>query len=148
MDNRNRTLGVCGLILIFALYLVGIVSHGVIRHFAQTLPVWPAVYLGFRRSSWAKWAALSPLLLWLLLMVNIWLFLLGLPHLLSGTFSPVEIALTIAIGVAAIVGIATALSVRTAVPWAGAAGMLLLMACLQLFAFWVSFQRGISRDPW
>ena len=123
-------------------------SHGVIRHFVQTAPVWPAVWLGFRRSPWTKWAVLSPLLLWLLLMINIWLFLLGLPHLLSGTFTPIEIALTITIGVAAVVGIATALRVRTAVPWASAVGMLLLMACLQVLAIWVSFQPGINRDPW
>lgn len=148
MDNRTRTVGVCSLILILALYAVGIESHGIIRHFVQTAPVWPAVWLGFRRSPWTKWAALSPLVLWLLLMINIWLLLLGLPHLLSGNFTPIEIALTIVIGVAAIVGIAIALRVRTAVPWAGTAGVLLLMACLQGFAVWLSLQHGISRDPW
>ena len=97
---------------------------------------------------WAKWAVLSPLVLWLLLMINIWLLLLGLPHLLSGTFAPIEIAMTITIGVAAVVGIATALSVRTAVPWTSAVGTLLLMACAQVFAPWISFRRGVSRDPW
>lgn len=148
MDNRSRTLAVCALILILALYVVGIVSHGVIRHFVQTAPVWPAVWLGFRRSPWTKWAALSPLSIWLLLMINIWLLLLGLPHLLSGTFTPIEIALTIIIGVAALVGLATGLRIRTAISWAGAAGMLLLMAGLQALAIWVSFQPGINRDPW
>lgn len=148
MENPTRTLGICALILIVALYVVGIVSHGIIRHAVQTAPVWLAVWLGFRGSPWAKWVALSPLVLWLLLMINIWLLLLGLPHLLSGTFSPVEIALTIIIGVAAAVGIATALRLRTAAPWVGAVGTLLLMACVQLFALWVSFQRGVSRDPW
>ncbi len=148
MDNRIRTLGICALILILSLYMVGIVSHGIIRHFVQTAPVWPAVWLGFRRSPWAKWTALSPLILWLLLMINIWLLLLGLPHLLSGTFTPVEIALTITTGGAAAVGIAASLRARTAVPWVNAVGMLLLTACLQMLALWISFQRGISRDPW
>jgi hypothetical protein len=148
MENRIRTLGICALILIVSLYVVGIVSHGIIRHTVQTAPVWLAVWLGFRRSPWAKWAVLSPLVLWLLLMVNICLLLLGLPHLLSGTFAPIEIAMTITIGVAAVVGIATALRVRTAVPWTSAVGTLLLMACAQVFAQWISFQRGISRDPW
>jgi len=148
MDNRIRTLGICALILILSLYVVGIVSHGIIRHFVQTAPVWPVVWLGFRRSPWTKWAALSPLVLWLSLMINIWLLLLGLPHLLSGTFAPIEIAMTITIGVAAVVGIATALRVRTVVPWVSAVGALLLLACLQLFALWVSFQRGVSHDPW
>lgn len=143
-----RTLGICTLILIVSLYVVGIVSHGIIRHTVQTAPLWLAVWLGFRRSPWAKWATLSPLVLWLLLMINIWMLLLGLPHLLSGTFSPIEIAMTITIGVAAVVGIATALRVRTVMPWPSAVGTLLLMTCAQVFALWVSFQRGVSRDPW
>lgn len=148
MENRIRTLGICTLILIVSLYVVGIVSHGIIRHAVQTAPLWLAVWLGFRRSPWAKWAALSPFVLWLLLMINIWLLLLGLPHLLSGTFSPIEIAMTITVAVAAVVGIATALSVRTVISWTSAVGTLLLMTCAQLFALWVSFQRGVSRDPW
>lgn len=148
MENQIRTLGICALILILSLYVVGIVSHGIIRHVVQTVPVWPVVWLGFRRSPWTKWAVFSPFVLWLFLMINIWLFLLGLPHLIGGTFTPIEIAMTITIGVAAMVGIATAMRVRTVVPWAGAAGMVLLMACLQLLALWVSFQRGVSRDPW
>lgn len=148
MENRLRTLGICALIVIVSLYVVGMVSHGIIRHFVQTAPVWLAVWLGFRRSPWAKWVVLSPLLLWLLLMINICLLLLGLPHLLSGTFTPIEIAMTITIGVAAVVGTATALRLRTEVPWPRAVGTLLLMAGVQLFALWVSFLPGVSRDPW
>lgn len=148
MENRNRTLGICTLVLIVALYAVGMVSHGIIRHAVQTAPLWPAVWLGFRRSPWTKWTVLSQLVLWLLLMINIWLLLLGLPHLLSGTFKPIEIAMTIIIGIAAVVGIATALRVRTAVPWINAVGTLLLMVGVQFFALWVSFQPGVSRDPW
>jgi uncharacterized membrane-anchored protein YitT (DUF2179 family) len=148
MDDRNRAIGICALIVIFALYTVGIESHGIIRHFVQTAPLWPAVWLGFRDSRWTKWTALSPLLLWLFLMVNIWLLLFGLPHLLSGTFSPIEIVLTIIIGAAAAAGIVTALRSRAAVPRTGAIGMFLLMACLQLLAIWVSFKPGINHDPW
>lgn len=148
MDNRVRNLGVSSLLVILSLYVVGIVSHGIIRHFVQTAPVWPAVVLAFRRSPWAKWAALSPLLLWLLLMINIWLLLLGLPHLLSGTFSPIEIVLTIIIGLAAMVGVAIALRIRTSVSWAKALGVLVLMLGLQFFAIWLSFKPGINRDPW
>jgi hypothetical protein len=148
VNNRNRTVSACGLILILSLYVVGIESHGIIRHFVQTAPVWPAVWLGWRRSQWAKWAALAPFVLWLLLMMNIWFQLLGLPHLLGGTFTPIEIALTIMIGAAAVVGIATALQVRTTVPRLRGVGLLLLVACLQMLALWISFQRGVSRDPW
>jgi hypothetical protein len=34
------------LVLIAALYVVGIVSHGILRHLVQTAPVWPVVILG------------------------------------------------------------------------------------------------------
>ena len=148
MESRNRWIGICALVLILSLYVVGIESHGIIRHVVQTAPVWLGVWLGFRRSPWTKWAVLSPLVLWLLLMVNIWLLLLGLPHFLSGTFTPIEIAMTITIGIAAAVGIVVALRVRTTVPLISAAAMLFFMACLQLLVLWVSFQPGISRDPW
>ena len=39
MDNRIRTLGICALVLILSLNVVGIVSHGIIRHFVQTTPL-------------------------------------------------------------------------------------------------------------
>lgn len=134
--------------MILSLYVVGMDSHGVIRHVIQTAPLWPVVWLGFRRSPWAKWVALSPVFLWLALMINIWLLLLGLPHLVSGTFTPIEIAMTITVGGAAIAGFTSALRVRTEVSWTTAAGLLLLMACVQVVAMWVSLQRGISHDPW
>ena len=148
MEKRIRALGICGLIVVVSLYVVGIESHGIIRHTVQTAPVWPGVWLGFHRSPWTKWAVLSPLVLWLLLMVNIWMFLLGLPHLLSGNFTPIEIAMTVTVGVAAAAGIATALRVRTDVPWTRAMGVVLMTGCLQLIAVWVSLQPGVSRDPW
>ena len=148
MDNQSRTVGICALIVIVSLYVVGIVSHGIIRHTVQTAPVWLTVWLGFRRSPWTKWSALSPLVLWLVLMINIWLLLFGLPHFLSGTFTPVEIAMTITVGSAALAGIVAALRIRTDVPWPSAVGTLLVIACVQLLTIWVSLQPGVSRDPW
>jgi hypothetical protein len=147
-SNSARTVGWCALILILALYVVGTVSHGVIRHIVQTLPVWPAVWLGMRRSEWAKWAALPSFIVWLFLMTLIWLFLLGWVRVISGTFSPIEIAMTIVVGLASIVGLAAAFRVRSGVPWLSGIGVFVLMACLQVLALWISFQRGISRDPW
>ncbi len=147
-STSARTVGWCALFLILALYVVGTVSHGVIRHIVQTSPVWPAVWLGMRRSAWAKWAALPSFIVWLFLMTLIWLFLLGWVRVISGTFSPIEIAMTIVVGLASIVGLAAAFRVRTSVPWLPGIGVFVLMACLQVLAMWISFQRGISRDPW
>ncbi|HTK96143.1 MAG TPA: hypothetical protein VL382_10960 [Terriglobales bacterium] len=148
MESKSRAVAICALAVIVSLYIVGLVTHGIIRHVVQTAPVWIAVWLGFQRSPWTKWTALAPLALWFLLMVNIWMFLLGLPHLLSGTFTPIEVVLTITTGVGALIGTVFAARVRTAVPWMKAVGTLVLMAGLQFLALWISFQRGVSRDPW
>ena len=59
--------------------------------------------LGFQRKEIAKLAALPCMVFWVAIMVFIWLFLLGWARIVSGQFSRTEIAMTIAIGVAAIV---------------------------------------------
>jgi hypothetical protein len=131
-----------------ALYVVGTVSHGVIRHIVQTAPVWVGVWLGFRRSDWAKWAAVPSFLIWLVLMTMIWLFLLGWSHVITGTFSAVEIAMTIVVGVASLVGIVAALRTKTGVSRLAGSGVFVLMGCLQILAMRISFLPHISRDPW
>ena len=148
MENKSRGVAIGGLVLIVSLYIVGIESHGIIRHVVQTAPVWIAVWLGFQRSPWAKWTALSPMVLWFLLMANIWMTLLGLPHLLGGTFTPIEIVLTVTTAIGAAIGTVAALRMRTAVAWAKAVAVLVLMLGLQFVALWISFQRGVSKDPW
>ena len=147
-SNAARTIGWCALAVILALYVVGTVSHGVIRHIVQTAPVWPAVWLGMRRSEWAKWAAFPCFVFWLAIMVLIWLFLLGWARILRGTFSPIEIAMTIAIGVASVAGLAAGMRSRTSVGWLGGVGMFVLFACLQLLAFRISTLPRVARDPW
>jgi hypothetical protein len=140
MNGKSlKVVAVCGLAVIAALLVVGAVSHGVIRHIVQTAPLWIAIAMGFRGSRWTKWAALPCFLFWLLLMTLIWLFLLGWVHILSGTFSPTEIAMTLIVGAASVMGITT--SVRTqsgGAPWP-AAGLIALVAALQLIALRVSF---------
>jgi hypothetical protein len=110
-----RILIFCCLAVIAALLVVGAVSHGIIRHLVQTSPLWITVALALRRSPWSKWSALPCLLFWVLLMTAIWLYLLGWARIVSGTFSPTEIAMTIIVGAAAITGIANALQMRTVI---------------------------------
>ena len=147
-SNAARTVGWCALAIILALYVVGTVSHGVIRHIVQTAPIWPAVWLGTKRSEWAKWAAFPSYIFWLVLMVIIWTFLLGWTHIIRGTFSPTEITMTIIIAIASAVGIVTALKSRTAVGWLGGTAILVLFGCLQWLAFRISTLPQVSRDPW
>lgn len=134
------------LFLIAALYVVGVVSHGVLRHIVQTAPVWPTVILGLRDSRWSKWTALPCFMCWLLLMTLIWLFLLGWAHVISGTFSPIEIVMTVVVGASSVLGLVTGLRMRSGTSAAGAAVVCLLMLVVQLLAIRVSFLPGIAHD--
>ena len=137
----------CSLAIVLALVLgVGIVSQGILRHLVQTAPLWPAIILGFRRNELSKWCALPALVFWLLVMICIWLFLLGWARIVTGTFTPVEIAMTIVCGIAAAAGIASGLRQRTATRPLRAVALLTLFALLQLIAFRLSLLPGISHD--
>jgi hypothetical protein len=104
----------------------------------QTLPLWFPIVMGFRQREIAKWAALPCLVFWLAIVIFIWLFLLGWARIVSGHFSPVEIAMTLIIGVACLAGLGLGLRWRTAVRPLAACGVSLLFAALQLLAFRLS----------
>jgi hypothetical protein len=144
MEDRFRILTFCCLAMIAALLVVGAVSHGILRHIVQTSPLWIAIVLGIRRSAWTEWAALPCFVLWLLLMTFIWLYLLGWAQIISGTFSPTEIAMTLIVGLASIVGIVAAVRIRTPVRALPATAVVLLVALLQLAALRISFLPQIA----
>jgi hypothetical protein len=142
--NRLKGIGWCALIILVALYVVGAVSHGSLRHEVQTLPLWAPIVAGFNRKEFARWCALPCCLFWLVIMVLIWLFLLGWAHVVSGHFSPVEIAMTMFIGLAAAAGIALSLG-RARWSLAGVA-LIVAFAVLQIFAFRISLLPGIAHQ--
>ena len=129
----------CCVAIIGALLVVGWVSHGVIRHIVQTSPLWIPILFSLNRSGLSKWAALPCFVFWLLIMTAIWLYLLGWAHLLSGTFSPTEIAMTLVVGFASAVGILRAAGIRSGVRAGAAVLTALLVAVFQLVAFRLSF---------
>lgn len=135
----------CCCVVVAALLVVGAVSHGILRHIVQTCPIWIAVTLAARNSPLVKWAAIPCFLFWLYIMTVIWLFLLGWAHWVSGTFSPVEIAMSIVVACASIVGMVAA--VRSKATGAGVARIvttLLLVAILQLGMFRLSLLPQIA----
>jgi hypothetical protein len=144
MRNPARLVALCCLIIVLSLYVVGVVSHGVLRHIVQTLPLWPGIVLGFRDRDLRKWMALPCLLCWLIIMVLTWLFLLHLAHVLTGHFTPIEIVLTIIIGIAAIVGLLALPRWRTKTHPAIALVIVLLFAALQYLAIQISFLPSIA----
>ena len=128
----------CSLTVLIALYIVGAVSHGSLRHEVQTLPLWFPIVLGFKQRDSAKWCALPCFIFWLFLMIFIWFFLLGWARIVTGHFSPTEIAMTIIIGIACICGLSTVLLWRTASRPAAAITVAAIIAILQFLAFRLS----------
>jgi hypothetical protein len=138
MQSPAKGIAYSCLVALVALYVVGVVSHGLLRHIVQTLPLWFPIIWGFRQRELAKWSALPCFALWLPLMVSIWLFLLGWAHIITGHFSPTEVAMTVVVGIACLAGIVLALRWRTSMsPWV-ALGTLVLFGALQVLALRVS----------
>lgn len=146
VKNFRILIGCCVAIIAALVLVVGVVSHGVLRHIVQTSPLWIAIVLSARRSALAKWAALPCFVWWLLLMAAIWLYLLGWAQILfiGGTFSPVEIAMTLVVGLASLVGLVTAMRTRSGVPWLSVTATILLLAVLQVGALRLSFLPSIA----
>ena len=140
----ERTIAVCCATMIGALYVVGVVSGTELRHVVQTLPIWIVVVLGWRGSKLTRWIALPFFLIWLALMVMIWLFLLGVSRMVSGHFTPAEVAMTIAIAVASAIGIGTAFRRQKRTSAGRAAAMFVFGAALQVAALRISFLPGIA----
>jgi hypothetical protein len=138
MPDNPKFIGWCSLAVLVALYVVGAVSNGSLRHEVQTLPLWFPIVLGFRQREFAKWAALPCFVFWLILMVFIWLFLLGWAPILRGHYSLTEIAMTLVVGAACLAGIGISLRWRTAVTSLAAVGVTVLFGMLQLLAFRIS----------
>jgi hypothetical protein len=143
--NATLAMGACCLAIILALVLgVGLASNLVVRHLVQTAPLWAGVVLGLRRSRYVSWVGLPLFAFWLFLMSLIWAYLLGISQLLSGNFSSTEIAMTIIVGVASAIGIASFIRFKSFLSPLKAAGLFLAMALLQVICFRVSFLPSIA----
>jgi hypothetical protein len=144
--NRPKAIGYCALITLFALYIVGAVSNGVLRHIVQTLPLWFPIVMGLRQREIAKYASIPCFIIWLALMIFIWLFLLGWARVLSGHFTPIEVILTLVVGAASITGLLTAFRWRTSLSWNQALSTAAIFAVLQVAALRISFLPSIAKD--
>jgi hypothetical protein len=145
-SKEPMVIAVCCACVSLALVLgVGLASHTILRHVIQTLPCWALVAMGLRRSRVTAWAALPVFLFWLVICGLIWSYLLGISRIVSGHFSPVEMAMTIIVGLCAMIGIAGFARFKSglAAEWAGL--LFLLMAIFQWVCFRVSILPAISR---
>lgn len=101
--------------------------------------LWAGVALGFRRSNTTGWTGLPLFLFWLVLMALIWAYLLGISPFFSGHFSPFEIAMTIVVGAASVVGIAMFVRFESHLRAATAAGLFAIAGVVQWLCFRLSF---------
>ena len=106
-ETTNRSaMSWSALAIILALVVgAGLASGTILHHVVQTLPLWAVVLFANRPA--VKWFGLPCFLFWLAIMVMIWLFLLHLPSPVNGHFSAVEIAMTVIVGVACVVALAS-----------------------------------------
>jgi hypothetical protein len=107
-------------------------------------PALGGIVLGFRRDQSSKWVALPLFLFWLTVMSFIWLFLLGWAQIVHGTFSPTEIAMTLIVGAASVVGLTSCFRTRTTTSVVMAVLLFLLFAGLQLLTFRLSLLPAIA----
>jgi hypothetical protein len=142
----GRFYALCAAAVIVALLVVGAVSDGVVRHLIQTSPLWIVVVLGLQGSAHTKWIALPMFMAWLAIMVLIWLFLLRLARILTGSYSMIEIAMTMVVGATSILVAVAFWRTRTGVSVHGALVALVIGAVVQVGAVALSIQAPLSSD--
>jgi len=145
--SHARVVAYASLAVLIALYIVGAVSvpPGSLRHEVQTLPLWLPIVAGFQGRPVAKWASIPCFALWLVLMVLIWLFLLGWARIVTGHFSPTEIAMTLVVGISSVVGVLSAVRWKTDIRTPTGIGIAAIFFALQVLALRVSFLPYIAR---
>lgn len=142
MPPSDRRLNPCLIGVILGLLLVGLVGGTPLRHALQVMPACIVLVALIRGASWGPLAAYAIFSFWLLIMVLIWLHLLGIAHILNGSFSTIEIILTVFVGGWCLFGIiSTPFSAKLAVR----VFAFLSFALLQIAALWLSLQPYFAR---
>jgi hypothetical protein len=128
-----------------SLLVVGVVSDTFLRHVVQIAPLVVALGLVLGRSESGVSAAAPLFAFWFLVMGAIWLFLLGLARIFTGRFTPVEVALTIVIGAASLLGLFAALKRGSTAGPVARLATIGVFALLQCAAMWLSTQPFITQ---
>ncbi len=144
VPTHRRLLVFCLTGVLACLLLVGVVSSTFLRHVIQVMPIVAVLLAISRGKRVSPYLALPIFIIWLLLMVLIWLYLLGIATFFSGSFSPVEVLLTILIGAFSAVGIMACLGAPTLSPIGHRAGAVFVFAIVQVAAMWLSFMPAFA----
>jgi hypothetical protein len=143
MQSWRRLIGCLAGVLV-CLLLVGAISSTLVRHIVQVAPILLLLLLAIRSRRLVVCFALPIFTIWLLLMLLIWLYLLGIATFFSGSFSTAEIVLTLLIGAFALAGIVACLRSRP-VPMTQRIVGFVAFAIVQVAALWVSFTAVANR---
>jgi hypothetical protein len=127
-----------------ALIIVGMVSQTLLIHSVQITPLLLVFVLLRWRPAWGTVAAVPLFVFWFLVMGGIWLFLLGIARVFSGTFSATEIVLTLIIGVASLAGVWVQARATAEVPLSARLVVVVVFSGLQSAALWISYQPIIA----
>lgn len=144
MSQHEKFLAAALLAVLVALLLVGVVSGTIMSHSVQVVPVLVATLVVLLRPSWSGFAAAPVFAFWLFIMLLIWLYLLGLASVVTGRFTPAEIALTVVIGLACSLGLGASLRKISLSGWWGGASVFLMFGALQVGAMWLSLQPAFT----
>jgi hypothetical protein len=144
VSNPERLLFAATLGLIASLLVIGSVSSTFVRHLIQLLPTSVLLYGTFTHRAWVRAGAVPVFAFWLFIVINIWCFLLGLPHLFSGTFTTTERVMTGTMAVSALCGLAAVARSRESAGWLPRIVGFLVLSALQWGAFWLSIQPAFA----
>ena len=126
--------------VILSLLLVGIVSGTLLPHVVQVVPALIALGILLRQPAIGTYAAVPIYAFWILVMVFIWLYLLGLLTVVEGSYTPVEIALTIAIASCSAWGLRQSLNIERPLSLLRPAATAVLFLALQVAFMAASFE--------
>lgn len=143
---RDRVLLASLLAVAAGLLAVGVVSHTEIRHLIQSAPALLVAIVAARGDPRARFAAVPVFTVWLLIMLGIWLFLLGIARVVTGHFTAAEIALTLVIGGGCIAGLIRALRRGPRTGWIAAVATAVLSSALQIGCVWLSLQPAFAHS--
>jgi hypothetical protein len=144
MHPTDRRLNFCLIGLIFGLLLVGLVSGTPLRQVVQVLPACIVLLALSLPASWSPYAALAIFSFWLLIMALNWLQILGISHVLTGTFSRAEAILNLFIAGWCLIGLFRFLAAPSSAKLPARIIAFLSFAALQIAALWLSLQPYLS----
>jgi len=145
MSRIHNSLALCLAGLILSLMVVGFVSGTPIRHAIQLVPAVICLAMVWRGVAWSASAALPILAFWLFIMILIWLFLLGIARILTGHYSPTEIAMTITVGISCLLGMIVSVRGPGGASWVSRFASFAFFLGLQSAALWMSLRPMFSR---